>query len=47
MRRWVAPVSLTDVVAQLLRQERVFVQQSQTLVHPLLDHVEMRVHLRE
>lgn len=46
MRRWLASLSLTDVVAQLLGQERVFVEQSQALVHPLLDHVEMRVHLQ-
>lgn len=46
MRRCVASVSLTDVVAQLLGQERVFVEQSQALVHALLDHVEMCVHLQ-
>lgn len=46
MRRWVASVPLTDVVAQLLSQERVFVEQSQALVHPLLDNMEMRVHLQ-
>lgn len=46
LRRWVASVSLTDVIAQLLGQEGVFVEQSQALVHPLLDHVEMRVHLQ-
>ena len=39
-------ITLTDVIVQLFSQIRIFVQQGQTLVHPLLDHMEMRVHLK-
>lgn len=39
-------VRLTDVLVELLGQGGVFVEQRQALVHPLLDHMEMRVHLR-
>lgn len=36
----------TDVIVELLGQGGVFVEQRQALVHPLLDHMEMCVHLQ-
>lgn len=42
----VALAELTDVIVELLGQGRVFVEQRQALVHPLLNYMEMCVHLQ-
>lgn len=39
-------VWLTDIIVQLLSQGRILVQKCKTLVHPLLNHMEMCVYLQ-
>lgn len=46
MSCFAALAELTDVIVELLGQGRVFVEQRQALVHPLLDYMEMCVHLQ-
>lgn len=43
---WVTAAELTDITVQLFGQGRVLVKQCETLVHPLLDYMEMCVHLQ-
>lgn len=46
MKTKLESVRRTDLIVELFSQSRNLVEQSQTLIHPLLDHMKVSVHLK-